>query len=114
VRVLQNWAISQAEPGKIESVNLCLAAVGLAKEKKCPSIAYNTANQPAFYGIMYDTAFLAKQNGVRTSGLTCGYINPEPLKELCKVIDAANVDLKVLGQFTGRWQRPNLRRCLRS
>lgn len=91
----QNWNISQAEPGAVETLSLYPEqVVKLSMDKKCPSIAYTYSEPTAFYEYMYDTAFLAKQNKIKNVWITCGYINPEPLKELCTVIDAANVDLK--------------------
>jgi pyruvate formate lyase activating enzyme len=43
---------------------------------------------------MLDISKLAKEKGLKTGMHTCGYINPEPLKELLKYMDAVNVDLK--------------------
>lgn len=43
---------------------------------------------------MLDTAKLAKEKGIKNVMVTAGYINEKPLRELCKYIDAANVDLK--------------------
>jgi pyruvate formate lyase activating enzyme len=43
---------------------------------------------------MLDTAKLAKEKGLKNVMVTAGYINEEPLRQLCKYIDAANVDLK--------------------
>ena len=43
---------------------------------------------------MIETAKLAHQKGLKNIYVTSGYINPEPLRELCKYIDAANLDIK--------------------
>ncbi len=43
---------------------------------------------------MLDTAKIAKQRGIKNIVHTAGYINSEPLENLCKYIDAVNVDLK--------------------
>ena len=43
---------------------------------------------------MYDIAKLAKENGLRTSMVSNGYIEPEALKHLLKVLDAVKIDLK--------------------
>jgi pyruvate formate lyase activating enzyme len=43
---------------------------------------------------MLETAKLAKKAGIKNVIVSNGFINPEPLKELCKYIDAANIDLK--------------------
>ncbi|RLE45827.1 AmmeMemoRadiSam system radical SAM enzyme [Candidatus Woesearchaeota archaeon] len=54
-----------------------------------------TYNEPTItYEFVYDTAKLAKEKGIKTVLVTNGFINIEPLKELAKYIDAANIDLK--------------------
>jgi pyruvate formate lyase activating enzyme len=100
----QNWEISQSEPEDIQTTDLLPEqAVALAKDKKCPSISYTYSEPVSFYEYMYDTAFLAKQHKLKNVWITCGYINQEPLNELCTVIDAANVDIKGFSNKTYRW-----------
>jgi len=99
----QNWSISQAEPGEVPVQNLSPEAlVRLARQRKCPSLSYTYSEPTVFYEYMYDTAWLAKQNGIRNAAITCGYINPEPLKKLCTVLDATHVDLKGFSDKTYR------------
>ena len=43
---------------------------------------------------MYDSALLAHEAGIRNILVSAGYINDEPLRRLCTVLDAANIDLK--------------------
>ncbi|RKX57841.1 MAG: hypothetical protein DRP29_07720 [Thermodesulfobacteriota bacterium] len=43
---------------------------------------------------MYDTSKIASSNKIKNLWITNGYMNEEPLRELCKYLDAANVDLK--------------------
>ena len=43
---------------------------------------------------MFDTARIAKDRGLYNCWISNGYINPEPLSALCRVVDAANVNLK--------------------
>jgi len=91
----QNWQISQSRPEDAESVVLPpLEAVSQAKKYKCATIAYTYTEPTIFYEYMLDTAKLAKAYGVKNVMHTCGYINPKPLKELLKYMDAVNVDLK--------------------
>ena len=91
----QNWQISQARPEDSQSMVLQPEdVVRLAKEYKCATIAYTYTEPTIFYEYMIDTAKLAKVSGVKNVMHTCGYINPKPLKELLKYMDAANVDLK--------------------
>jgi len=58
------------------------------------SIAYTYSEPVAFYEYMLDTSKLAKKEGLRNLWITNGFINEKPLRELCKYLDAANVDLK--------------------
>jgi len=91
----QNWEISQAWPE--ETMNYDMppdAVVRSALQAGCASVAYTYTEPTIFYEYMYDTSVLAKSKGLRNVSVTCGYINPEPLDELCRVLDAANVDLK--------------------
>jgi pyruvate formate lyase activating enzyme len=43
---------------------------------------------------MYDTARLAHEAGVRNVMVSAGYIEERPLRDLCPLIDGANIDLK--------------------
>ena len=43
---------------------------------------------------MLDISKLARQKGLKNTMHSCGYINPEPLRELLKYMDAVNIDLK--------------------
>ncbi len=91
----QNWSIAHAEPEDIRTQTLYPKdVVRLARKRECPSISYTYSEPTVFYEYMYDTAWLAKQHGVRSTIITCGYINPLPLEKLCEVIDATHVDLK--------------------
>jgi len=91
----QNWQISQFPPE--ETVNYEWSpeeVVNFAIEHDCPTIAYTYSEPSIFYEYMYDTAMIAKGRGVKNIYHSNGYLNPEPLKELCKYLDGANIDLK--------------------
>ena len=51
-----------------------------------------------FYEYVFETATLARKAGIKNIVKSNGYINPEPLKKLCTVIDAANIDLKAFSE----------------
>jgi len=68
--------------------------VAEALQSGSKSIAYTYTEPTIFFEYMRDTAKLAKEIGMKNVYITCGYIEEEPLRELCKYIDAANVDLK--------------------
>ena len=97
----QNYTISQASP--LETPNAYLTpqmVVEEAVKNRCTTIAYTYSEPIVWYEYMYDTAKLARAAGLKNLMVTCGYINPEPLKELCKYMDAANIDLKSFSEDT--------------
>lgn len=91
----QNWQISQSRPDETENYNLPPeAVVNKTIENNCKFIAYTYTEPTVFYEYMLDIAKLAKEKGLRNTMHSCGYINPGPLKELLKYMDAVNIDLK--------------------
>jgi pyruvate formate lyase activating enzyme len=92
----QNWEISQASPEDTRNIDASPENIVLtARENKYPAIAYTYTEPISFFEFMYDTAVLAKKEGIKNLMISNGYINPRPLKDLTPYIDAANIDLKV-------------------
>ena len=61
----QNWQISQFRPEQVRNFDLTPEGiVRLAKEYKTPTIAYTYSEPVVFYTYMYDTAKLAKEEGI--------------------------------------------------
>ena len=58
------------------------------------SISYTYTEPLIFFEYVYDTAKLARSKEIKNIIVSNGYINEEPLKMLCKYLDAANIDLK--------------------
>lgn len=91
----QNWAISQRPPEDMEHLTLSPSEiVAAAKKQGADSISYTYSEPTVFYEYMLDCARLGRKEGLRNVWVTCGYINPEPLAELCAYLDVARVDLK--------------------
>ncbi|MGC9323875.1 MAG: AmmeMemoRadiSam system radical SAM enzyme [Desulfomonilia bacterium] len=91
----QNWEISQARPEDVRSIELFPdAVVKAAHESGSDSVAYTYSEPVTFFEYMIDTARLAREQGITNLLISNGYIRPEPLKELCSVLDAANINLK--------------------
>jgi len=91
----QNWQISQSKPDETQNYYLSPEeVVDLTIKNNCKFIAYTYTEPTVFYEYMLDIAKIARQKGIKNTMHTCGYINPEPLKELLKYMDAVNVDLK--------------------
>ncbi|MFC1835993.1 AmmeMemoRadiSam system radical SAM enzyme [Thermodesulfobacteriota bacterium] len=95
----QNWTISQAAPQDIRNVKLPpKRVVEIASAQRCRSIAYTYTDPVIFYEYALDTSSLAREKGIRNVAVTAGYINPEPMRMLCNVIDASNTDLKAFNE----------------
>lgn len=95
----QNWTMSQVKPEETDNYDMMPErVVDAALVKSLPSIAYTYSGPIAFYEYMLDTAKLAKKNNLRNVWVTQAYMNKEPLGELCKYLDAANVDLKYFSE----------------
>ncbi len=97
----QNYFTSQAKPfGEVISREKNpQEIVNIAKEQACQEIAY-TYNEPViFYEYMIETAKLAKKAGIKNIMVSNGYINEEPLIELCKYLDGINIDLKSMSDL---------------
>jgi len=78
--------------------------VSAAKRNNCKSIAYTYSEPTIFFEYAYDTAKLAKKEGIKNVFVTNGYITEEALKEISLYLDAANIDLK---SFSDDFYRKN-------
>jgi pyruvate formate lyase activating enzyme len=97
----QNWEISQKSPKETTNADLMPASVvEVCLENNCRSIAYTYAEPTVFYEYVYDTARLAREKGIKNVYKSNGYINEQPLRMLCRYLDAANIDLKGFTEST--------------
>jgi pyruvate formate lyase activating enzyme len=97
----QNWTISQTSPFETRNYELMPEkVVEEAIKYKSKSIAYTYSEPIVFYEYVYDTAKLARLQGIKNVFISAGYIHEEPLRNLCKYIDSANIDLKSLKNET--------------
>lgn len=91
----QNWEISQVSlEDRYHYDAMPEDIVAIAKKYNVKIICFTYTEPIVFYEYMYDIAKLARNEGIKTAVVTGGFINPEPLKELCKVVDAIKIDLK--------------------
>ena len=97
----QNWEISQVPKGEIfknrfydETFIPPELIVEKALEHGCESISYSYSDPTIFAEYMIDVARRAKEAGLKNIMVTAGYINPEPLEEIDKYMDAYSIDLK--------------------
>ena len=95
----QNWEISQARPEQVPSVDMPPKRVAeTAARNNCSCIAYTYTEPVVFYEYMYDTAREGRERGVKSVMISNGYIRAEPMKDLCRVLDAVKVDLKAFNE----------------
>jgi len=93
----QNYDISQMpkERGIIVGHDVSpKEIVSVAKVNNCESIAYTYTEPTIFFEYAYDTAKMAKKEGIKNVFVTNGYITSEALKKISPYLDAANIDLK--------------------
>ncbi|MBN1480940.1 AmmeMemoRadiSam system radical SAM enzyme [candidate division KSB1 bacterium] len=91
----QNWEISQATPEQVKSFDLSPYDVArIAEERGCASIAYTYSEPVIFTEYMYDSALQGNELNVRSVMISNGYINPQPMHDLCAVLSGVKIDLK--------------------
>ncbi len=99
----QNWEISQENPENVAARHLPPEGIPqLAERYGCRSVAYTYTDPVVFYEYTLDSCIEAREAGLKNALVTAGYINEAPLRELCRHVDAANIDLKA---FSDRFYR---------
>lgn len=93
----QNWQISQKDAPTIdvapdEAVRWTLRA--RRQEPGCIGLAYTYSEPSMWFEYVLDTAWSAKQEGLKNVMVTNGYVNEEPFRKLLPFIDAFNIDVK--------------------
>ena len=91
----QNWELSQSKPEDVQVEYMPPEKIAASAQlQKVPIIAF-TYNEPTvFTEYLTDIARLAKKKNIRSVIISCGFMNEEPLKEMCDVLDAIKIDLK--------------------
>lgn len=91
----QNWEIAQFRPEQVESVYLTPDGVHReAANQGARSIACTYSEPVVFYEYVHDIALLGKKTGIKTVMISNGFIEKEPMQELCKYLGAVKIDLK--------------------
>jgi len=70
----------------------------VAQRYNCPSIAYTYSEPVVFCEYVLDTAEAGRAAGVKSAVVSGGYIQEEPLKQLCRRVDAIKIDLKAFSE----------------
>jgi len=65
-----------------------------AKKYGLNSISFTYTEPTVYYEYLYEISVIAKKEGIKTSIVSNGYVNREPLLKLLSVLDAVKIDLK--------------------
>ncbi len=100
----QNWQISQGPrsgeiDGQATSPEQIVAA---AVEHRCPSISYTYTEPTVYFELAYDSAKLARQQGLGNCFVSNGFLTPRAVQTIAPYLDAINVDLKAFRDETYR------------
>ena len=94
----QNWQISQTkEAGKIGLRSQPVKPEEIVRQAKragSKSISYTYTEPTIFFEYAYETAQLAKEQGLSNVFVTNGYMTEEAIQMIHPCLDAANIDLK--------------------
>lgn len=91
----QTWEISQASPDELYNMDVPpQGVIDKAKQMGARSVSYTFVEPTVFCEYMMGIGDMAKKAGLLSLVHSNGFINPRPLRELCKTLDAANIDLK--------------------
>jgi pyruvate formate lyase activating enzyme len=91
----QNWDISQRNPEDAEAMALPPQKLPeLARQYNCRSVAYTYTDPTVYYEYALDSCIKVREAGLKNVLVTAGYINEKPWRDLCRYVDAANIDLK--------------------
>ncbi len=91
----QNWDISKSRDIDTLADSASPQAIAdAALRYGCTSVAFTYNDPVVFLEYAVDTAYACRDAGIKTVGVTAGYIEPEPRAELFEAMDAVNIDLK--------------------
>jgi pyruvate formate lyase activating enzyme len=91
----QNWHLSQKSLEELSHYSYSPEEiVQQVRNQKLNSVSFTYTEPTVYYEYLYDISSIAKSMGIKTSIVSNGYINREPLSNLLNVLDAVKIDLK--------------------
>lgn len=91
----QNWTISRARPGEVETRELLPGdVVDMAARAGAEAIAFTYGEPVVWWEYAADISRLARERGLRPVVVTGAFIEHEPIRALCDLVDAVKIDLK--------------------
>jgi len=68
--------------------------ITLAEKRNCKSITFTYVEPTVYFEFMYRTFKLAHRSNIKTTLVTNGYMTEDPVKKLCKYLDAVSFNVK--------------------
>lgn len=91
----QNWHLSQKRLEEVSHFSFSpLEMIQQVKKQGLNSISFTYTEPTVYYEYLYDISLMAKESGIKTSIVSNGYMNREPLLKLLPILDAIKIDLK--------------------
>ncbi len=91
----QVWDMALVSPEEVFAYDFPpKRVISQTRDTQAQSVAFTLGEPVVYFEYMHDIAKLAKKHDLLNLLHSNGYINPDPLRELCPLIDAANIDLK--------------------
>jgi len=91
----QNWHLSQKRLDELShSYFSPTEIIQEAQKQQLSSISFTYTEPTVYYEYLHDISTIARQSGIKTSIVSNGYINRDPLLKLLNVLDAVKIDLK--------------------
>jgi len=95
----QNWEFSQKSPEQVAKLQLQPSlAAQKARQKTCKGLTYTYTDPVAYYEYAKNTAAKVKSAGLINTFCTGGYIQAQPLKDLCRYATAFTITLKAFSE----------------
>ncbi|MCU0240946.1 MAG: radical SAM protein [Vicinamibacteria bacterium] len=95
----QNWQIALAATDEVATVDAPPArVVDLASQEGCKALAFTYSEPMMYYEYLMDIARLGREQGLLSTVVSGGYVNPAPVREMCSVVDAFSVSVKALNE----------------
>lgn len=99
----QNWDISKSRDVDTLADEASPEQIAQAAQRLgCTSVAFTYNDPVVFLEYAVDTAHACRARGIKTVGVTAGYVESGPRAELFNAMDAINIDLK---GFTEQYYR---------
>jgi len=109
----QNWQTSQIRPEQsLDYIMPPEVVAEAAKKSGSRTIAYTYTEPVIFYEYMDDCAVAGRKRGIKSVMISNGYIMPEPMRALCKQLDAVKIDLKAFTEKFYKMQMGRLKPVL--